>query len=197
MNSALERLSKIISLEAERGYDNRAVMGGLERILESWTQEAQAGGLPARAIQLVESRLRDYDRLSPASREEMLRGLWHNLSGTQAVEPADGSVPTHATPSPPTMSASAPAPLTAAVEPAASTSEDAPSPSRAEHAQLQPPGEPPARDLSALKSPLTGTQGGGPQTAQTMERRGLFNLGDLLWFLPRRFVDYSSLKPIT
>jgi len=196
MNSALERLSKIISLEAERGYDNRAVMGGLERILESWTPEAQAGGLPARAIQLVESRLRDYDRLSPASREEMLRGLWHNLSGTQAAEPAAGSVPAHATPSHPPMAASAPAPVTAAAEPAAPATEGAPSPSPAEHAQPQPPGEPPAGDLSALKSPLTVIKGVGPQTAQTMERLGLFNLGDLLWFLPRRFVDYSSLKPI-
>ncbi len=97
MNPALERLSKIISLETERGYDNRAVMGGLVRILESWTQEAQAAGLPARAIQLVESRLRDYDRLSPSSRAEMLRGLWHNLSGTAADGQADGTAPTPGT----------------------------------------------------------------------------------------------------
>ena len=196
MNSALERLSKIISLEAERGYDNRAVMGGLERILESWTQEAQAGGLPARAIQLVESRLRDYDRLSPASREEMLRGLWHNLSGTQTGEPPDGWAPTPAAPSSPAVPASAPAPIPVVAEPAAPASEHAPSPAPSEHAQPQPPAEPPARDLSALKSPLTVIKGVGPQTAQTMERLGLFNLGDLLWFLPRRFVDYSSLKPI-
>jgi ATP-dependent DNA helicase RecG len=50
--------------------------------------------------------------------------------------------------------------------------------------------------LSALKSPLTVIKGVGPQTSKTMERLGLFNLGDLLWFFPRRFVDYSSLKPI-
>src|SRR4030042_3196543 len=110
MNSALERLSRIISREAERVDDNRAVMGGLERILESWTQEAQAAGLPARAIQLVESRLRDYDRLSPASREEMLRGLWHNLSGTQTGEPPDESVPSLGAPSRPAAPAPRPAP---------------------------------------------------------------------------------------
>ncbi|MCX6025382.1 MAG: DEAD/DEAH box helicase, partial [Chloroflexi bacterium] len=196
MNPALERLSKIIRLEAERGYDNRAVMGGLERILESWTQEAQAGGLPARAIQLVESRLRDYDRLSPASREEMLRGLWHSLSGTQAGEPADQLAPTPAAPSSPTVAVSAPAPVAAAAPPPASASGAPASPSPSEHAQPPPPAEPPARDLSALKSPLTVIKGVGPQTAQTMERLGLFNLGDLLWFFPRRFVDYSSLKPI-
>ncbi len=69
-------------------------------------------------------------------------------------------------------------------------------PPNTEPAAPPPPVEPAARDLSALKSPLTVIKGVGPQTSKTMERLGLFNLGDLLWFFPRRFVDYSSLKPI-
>ena len=197
MNPALERLSRIFSLEAERGHDNRAVMGGLERILESWTQEARVSGLDSRSIQLVESRLHDYERLSPASRAEMLRGLWRNLSGAQTVESAPSApqagvqtggaprIEKEPAPEIPSMAAGTPG---AAAETARPDAEADVAPA--------PAAEPPARDLSALKSPLTVIKGVGPQTAQTLERLGLTSLGDLLWYLPRRYVDYSSLKPI-
>jgi ATP-dependent DNA helicase RecG len=196
MNAALERLSKVIQLESERGYDNRAVMGGLERILESWSGEARASGLDARTIQLVESRLHDYERLSPASRAEMLRGLWRSVSGTP-LGPADGT-PTPSEPSSRRPTATAPeAPdATASATDRAVDAASSAQPAAETPAKEATPLEPPARDLSALKSPLTVIKGVGPQTAQTLERLGLSTLGDLLWYLPRRYVDYSSLKPI-
>jgi len=79
MNPTIEKLSKFLKLEAERGYDNRAVMGGLQRMLEPWRAEAEANNIPAEIIQVVITRLRDYPNLSPGSREEVLKGLWNRL----------------------------------------------------------------------------------------------------------------------
>ncbi len=79
MNPSLDKLSKFLRLEAERGYDNRAVVGGLQQMLEPWAEEAKASNLADSSIELVVSRLRDYGRLSPNSRYESLQGLWNRL----------------------------------------------------------------------------------------------------------------------
>jgi ATP-dependent DNA helicase RecG len=84
MNPSLQKLQKFFKLESERGYDNRAVVGGLERMLDPWEAEARADGLPEELISAVVSRLRDYHRLSTASRQEVLQGLWRRIQrGTE------------------------------------------------------------------------------------------------------------------
>ena len=82
MNPSLDKLSKFLRLEAERAYDNRAVVGGLQQMLEPWAEEAKTSNLQDSSIELVVSRLRDYGRLSPNSRYESLRGLWNRLRET-------------------------------------------------------------------------------------------------------------------
>jgi ATP-dependent DNA helicase RecG len=42
MLSSIEKLLKFFRLEIERGYDNRAVVGGLDKILPSWENEARS-----------------------------------------------------------------------------------------------------------------------------------------------------------
>jgi ATP-dependent DNA helicase RecG len=49
---------------------------------------------------------------------------------------------------------------------------------------------------TALGAPLTTISGIGPKSAETLARLGLETLGDLLWYLPRRYDDYSQLKTI-
>ena len=70
MKPSILRIQKIFKLEAERGHDNRAVMGGLDRMLELWESEARADAIREELIQAVVARLRDYPRLSPTSRAE-------------------------------------------------------------------------------------------------------------------------------
>ena len=67
-------------MEAEREYDNKAVMGGLANILSSWELEAREDQLPEQIIQAVISRLRDYHRLSEESREVALKGIWKRVN---------------------------------------------------------------------------------------------------------------------
>ena len=79
MKSSLQKLYKFFKLEGEHSYDNRAVIGGLERMLAPWEPEARLEGLPEELIHAVASRLRDYSRLSPLSRRESLDGLWKRI----------------------------------------------------------------------------------------------------------------------
>ena len=73
MKPSIQKLQKFFKLEAERGYDDRAVVGGLERMLGPWEAEARADGLEEEVISAVVTRLRDYHRLSPTSRQEALQ----------------------------------------------------------------------------------------------------------------------------
>jgi ATP-dependent DNA helicase RecG len=49
---------------------------------------------------------------------------------------------------------------------------------------------------AALNASLTVLQGVGPRQAQTLAQLGMFTLGDMLYYFPRRYEDYSQLKPI-
>jgi ATP-dependent DNA helicase RecG len=72
MKPSLQKLQKFFKLESERGYDDRAVVGGLVRIIDTWESDARADSLPEELIEAVKVRLRDYNRLSPNSRQESL-----------------------------------------------------------------------------------------------------------------------------
>jgi ATP-dependent DNA helicase RecG len=79
LNPAIEKLSKFLKLEAGRGYDNKAVLGGLQSMLQPWAQEAEHAGVPEGLRRAILTRLRDYPDLTPKSRAEALTGLWNRL----------------------------------------------------------------------------------------------------------------------
>ena len=86
MKPSVLKLQKFFKLEAERDYDNRAVLGGLESMLGPWEAEARADGLPDELIEAVIARLRDYHRLSESSRQEALHGLWRRIQRRMGTE---------------------------------------------------------------------------------------------------------------
>ena len=63
-------------------------------------------------------------------------------------------------------------------------------------ARNQLPVQSTARLPAALNAPLTVLQGVGPRHAQTLAELGMQTLGDMLYYFPRRYEDYSQLKPI-
>ncbi|MEA3375319.1 MAG: ATP-dependent DNA helicase RecG [Chloroflexota bacterium] len=77
-------------------------------------------------------------------------------------------------------------------------------PARAEPALEQAPKpavrpsepSPPLRQPPDLESPITTVRGIGPKRSQRLERLGVHTIRDLLYFLPRRYDDYSQLLPI-
>jgi ATP-dependent DNA helicase RecG len=197
MNSAIEKLAKYIELECQRGFDNKAVMGGFNQMLEPWRSDAEASSLDPDVIEVVMTRLRDYPGLSPSSRGDVLRGLWSRL----AKEAGDlGPFPTAGKGKPSSEAEDS----TGDVSP--SDTDDS-EPESTESAQTAPaksagdPGDSPDADDSdgapaAMGAPLTTIAGIGPKSAKTLKKLGLETLGDLLWHLPRRYDDYSQLKTI-
>ncbi|MDF1500683.1 MAG: ATP-dependent DNA helicase RecG [Anaerolineales bacterium] len=205
MNESLTKLSKFFKLEADRGYDNRAVVGGLKRMLDPWKEQAKQENVPEPIIQVVESRLRDYSRLAPLSRKEALQGLWNRLSENYPDLPKDlfSAEPSQesAADTPPTPARSGSAPPAAVEEPhPAAARPPVEQPDSGDKKPAKPAREPEKPESAgpplALDAPLTTIQGVGPKTAKTLAKLGLSSLGDLLWHLPRRYDDYSQLETI-
>ena len=214
MKLSLNKLHKFFKLEAERGYDNRAVVGGLAGMLARWEAEARAEGIPDPLITVVVSRLNDYQRLSPASRAETLDGLWKRIQremelslpslpakalekqelSTQPVREMreadqEGVSPAGVPDTPEIQEELDPAPD--------SQSGATPLPTRVEDTSSQnrdsmaPNGTPAALNASTMVLP-----GVGSRHAQTLERLGLSTLADMLYYFPRRYDDYTQLIPM-
>ena len=101
MRLSIEKLQKFFKLEAERGFDNKAVVGGLEKILKSWEAEARADNVPESIIQNVISRLDEYRNLTPDERAAALRSVWKVLSnarGNHDHRPSSDPAPSNASP---------------------------------------------------------------------------------------------------
>ncbi|MBN1955780.1 MAG: ATP-dependent DNA helicase RecG [Anaerolineae bacterium] len=169
MTTPVEKLVKILALESELCQD-RAVFGGLVRFADTWLEEAGRAFGPEKAqwVQAVAAQLRAYSKLSKShERRAALQALTELLDARTVPPAAPSPPPTSPTPSPPT-----------AVRPAS------------------PPQESRAEDLSGLEASLTTLRGVGERQADRMARLGLNTIGDLLFFLPRRYDDFSQLKAI-
>ena len=221
MQSSLEKLRKFFRLERENGYQDSAIIGGLAKMLDYWEGEARADGVQEDVIQAVAQRLRSYGGLTPESRADALKGLWKRISETYpeaAQRPGNGPRPVgnaaNASLSE-TVSLPRPADETAPTQPLRPNApvqsnrgrdvsragsgprpdggrQRQPTPSRAESA----PGGRHSQTPAALNAPLTVLQGVGPVHAKTLEGLGLRTLGDMLYYFPFRYEDYSQLKPI-
>jgi ATP-dependent DNA helicase RecG len=205
MQPSLEKLRKFFRLEHENGYANSAIIGGLEKMLDYWEGDARADQIQEEVIQAVVQRLRSYDGLSPQSRADALRGLWKRIGETypEAAQKARPGQPAEARhrqerqPQPPSPADEAPLPP------------EPPRREREQHQQHQPrqqhpapprsqsvPGAKTSATPAALDAKLTILQGVGPSNAASLSKLGLHSLGDMLYYYPRRYDDYSQLKPI-
>ncbi|MGE5251959.1 MAG: ATP-dependent DNA helicase RecG [Bacteroidota bacterium] len=179
------KLRKFFSLERENGYNNNAVIGGLSKMLDYWEGEARAEGIHEEVIQAVVQRLRSYDGLTPGSRADALKGLWKRIADTY---PEAGQRP----PQP-----ARPAPRPALEGPPAPRPQPQPRPAAQAPARADSvPGAKTSATPASLNAPLTVLQGVGPRHAETLGKLGLYTLGDMLYYFPRRHEDYSQLKPI-
>ncbi|MBK8821761.1 MAG: ATP-dependent DNA helicase RecG [Anaerolineales bacterium] len=210
MQPSLEKLRKFFRLEHENKYDNTAIIGGLAKMLDFWEGEARADGVAEEVIQAVVARLRSYEKISPDGRAESLKGLWKRIGETY---PEAGQKPKAQTP--PVVGNQPPRPPRPApdVTPNAEASES-PRPQQQQkqnppqqQAQQKPrqaapsrsdvvPGAKTSQTPAALNAELTVLQGVGPRHAETLSSLGMNNLGDMLYYFPRRYEDYSQLKPI-
>jgi ATP-dependent DNA helicase RecG len=203
MQPSLEKLRKFFRLEHENGYSNSAIIGGLAKMLDYWEGDARADGIREEVIQAVVQRLRSYDGLSSQSRADVLRGLWKRIGeaypeAAQRPQPRNGrSVETGQKPPSPPLPAEPPRrdegrPEPPRREPQQHQQRDRVAPPRAQNV----PGAITSATPAALDAKLTVLQGVGPGNAASLARLGMHTLGDMLYNYPRRYDDYSELKPI-
>ena len=186
MQSSLEKLRKFFNLEHKNGYNDTAIIGGLARMLDYWEGEARADSLSEEIIQAVVQRLQSYGKLTPESRAESLKGLWKRI-GDQYPEATHKQK--HVPRPQPRPASDTP---TVSSSKAGEVKERPAPPGRAETA----PGGRTSATPAALNADLTVLQGVGPRHAQTLGKLGMQTLGDMLYNFPRRYEDYSQLKPI-
>lgn len=79
MKPSIDKLHKFFKLEIKSGYENRAVMGGLQKMPGTWENDARADELPENLIRTVHAHLRDYHQLTVKSRAEVLVELWAKI----------------------------------------------------------------------------------------------------------------------
>lgn len=177
MPSPTEKLLKFLRLEIDRGYDNRAVVGGLDKIIPTWEAEARSVNLSEDYILKIREQLVAYPGQDLSARRETINGLIALIQ----------SIPEHQTLAPEEHAAVRFAARQGSTQPQQQTVRATPA------GQTKKIPSPPP---SGLNADLTVLPRIGPKTAQTLRHLGLRTLEDLLYYLPRRYDDYSRMKPI-
>jgi ATP-dependent DNA helicase RecG len=192
MPTPVETLKKVLHLEKEYNYQDRAMIGGLARYADTWLREAgRTFGPEATAwVGEIARRLRDYSARPPQERPQALEELLQLLEAGPQSMPG-GPTPDVSAGGPP---ARPPTEMTISTPPAPPIAQ--PTPPRAAPSAVRRPPPPATEEPPGLKAPLTAIRGVGAKQAERLARLGLRTIRDVLYFFPRRYDDYSSLKPI-
>lgn len=191
MSSCVDKLNRFLRLEAERGYDNRAVVGGLDKFIPAWEKESGLEKLDPSLIEAVLNFLKTYDELGLEARQSSIQSILKLLQPYLPQSPS--RLPTQRENAPQTGRGT-------------STTPPPREPREFERSgSLQQPRNPPANhqsphrespSIQGINAPLTVLPGIGPKNAQSLQAIGLNTLYDLLYYFPRRYDDYSQLKPM-
>lgn len=202
MRLDLATLRKILALEREKGYRDMAVFGGLDRYLQR-----QAGELPERLAAT------GYATLDTAQREEWVSDVLRWLDGGDVAEVVDARPKNKAAAKPVSAAASwakdaAPMSKNAASrsKDAASSTKNAASEAKTEASRkrkaVTSKKKPTSSAVAAgdiiekLDAPITVARGIRDKQVPKFRRLGVETVRDLLYFFPRRHLDYSQRKTI-
>ena len=177
MLSAFEKLTKILALEKEQGYRNRAVIGGLEKFAAFWHEEArqEAQGLEGASVGDLAHRVEEIVTLL-----QSYPALEDHGARKKAVEQILGKLRP---------------PVSHALKPEGRR-EELPEKEKKEAGPVGQDAILPPRERLGLDSPVTALVGIGPSHAERFRRLGVETIRDLLYLFPRRYNDFSALKTI-
>lgn len=206
MSSAYDKLRRILNLEKELNYRDRAVMGGLESFISYWAQESRRenknGNSSLPDAETVLSALKGYGALNADERRSTIEKLLLQLGTGQIEIPASlattsitdeiaaTDLSTSGVPAPPLEVVSEDKPASpmenATAEPGAGTSLQA----------LRRPSLAIVPEQSSLHSPVTVLRGISTITQERLERMEIRKVRDLLYHFPFRYDDFTHLQRI-
>lgn len=191
MVKAFTQLERVLSLEKSQGYKNTAVVGGIRQFAAFWVSKARGEALDEADRALIEQIaevLQGYARLPGLeARAETIEMLQERLRQRESRLAGAVAGP------PPSREPALPARPAAAAAPPKRQPEPARQPAPAPASQPITPQEP---NPEGLKQRLTALPGVGPATAERLAALGVQTIHELLYLFPRRYDDYSQLKPI-
>jgi len=189
MLASIDKLFKIFTLEAQQfKYSDRAIIGGLEKFLPAWIQEATHDNVSVELLLLIKSEMEGYSEASVETRYTKVLNLVAAIKAAYPTDPKVIKAESIFLATKPQEQGTPP--------PAAKPAETTPQP-------VDVPVRQPANPLPytkpsglGLDAPLTTLRGIGPELSKRYDSLGVKNLGELLYYFPRRYDDYSQLKPI-
>jgi ATP-dependent DNA helicase RecG len=180
METALQKLGKVLELERQGGFKNRAVIGGIERYIPTWIEDARVQASTEREKALVEQiaqLLMDYSQLSgPEARAKLIKSIQQRLEDAVTASAVPQSVV-----------------VTPVTQESPEIREETP---EASEKTTAPEAIAPATPPDGLGAALSKMRGIGPKTAGMLAKLDLFTIEDLISYYPRRYIDYSTLRPI-
>ncbi len=187
-----ETLGKILALEHQRGYNNRAVQGGLDRFREFWQAEmaARADEASDAAFLLLQS----YAEMTGEQRAAWVR-QWLALIEGDAPEAAASPFPSTSQPGPPALPVRSVPP---SVRPASPSVLPEPVEGGSYRTSSRPRpafGVPP--EGRSVDDPVGQLRGVDAKTSARLERLDVATVRDLLYLFPRRHEDYSSVVTVS
>ncbi|MFO7774029.1 MAG: ATP-dependent DNA helicase RecG [Dehalococcoidia bacterium] len=182
-----ESLRNVLELECQKGYTDQAVFGGLDKYLHRQAREIRESLVPSlnavKTRELVPQLLSSFDELNLANsdygsydvaeRKRWIRDVFGWLDQLERAKEDTVMV---------RRAQNGPGPL----------------PSRERNrAGVMVAAKPRQKQGEGLDSPVTDIKGITPNIADKFARLNVRTVRDLLYFFPRRYVDYSQRKPIS
>jgi ATP-dependent DNA helicase RecG len=181
MYRSLDKVGKILFHESEKHYTNHAIIGGFEKLLPNLLPEFQKDNVPATLITAISEVFLAYSKGSPEDREKLIVNLAsqiEEISGQKInlVKLQKNDVVTN---KPVEVERTEPVIQNAKPNILVPT----------QIKSIIPPSTGLDADIKALKDV-------GPAKSAEFHQLGVFKVRDLLYLFPRRYDDYSKLKPI-
>jgi len=203
MQPSLEHLKKVLIIESSHSFADEGVIGGLAKMVDHWLPDAINQQVPHQTVDLIRDYLLKYHDLHLEDRARGIQAImqWLDLGAQGELiipMPIQTLLNSPSTPE----SGKGDSDIPVIQDNKQSSDQKSPEPHTKPVPQDQPGGA--ASQLGgktnkvpgALKSPLTVINGVGPKNSENLARLGLRTLEDLLYYFPRRYDDYSQLKPI-
>jgi ATP-dependent DNA helicase RecG len=178
----VENLRKILQLERSKGFDDSAVIGGLDALLGRYLQEnPQPLGRPIWAV-IQSLPRRGYAGLRPAERQRWVDQLLAALDHRSAPAPRPSGVGRK-------VAAAPRGPVTARRKTGTTAVAQEPRSVKEQGSA--------AGSQGSLDSSIAALKGVSRATAARFARLGVETIRDLLFHFPRRYNDYANVRPIS